>query len=152
MWVFRANRLLAFSVSKRSISEVPITRPLLNTSGWRLSAGCTCRVACKAKPRSRRICAGVGAEPFLSLLSAREQKQIMSQLQLSLLCVPVVQHDERTLTFSTRKALALLVYLAVEGGTQTRPPLSEAFWPELDAKHGRPPSPPPLLDLPTFPH
>src|SRR6266851_1546656 len=136
-WVFRANRLLAFSVSKRSISEVPITRPLLNTSGWRLSAGCTCRVACKAKPRSRRICAGVGAAPFRSLLSAREQKQIMSQLQLSLLGVPVVQHGERTLTFSTRKALALLVYLAVEGGTHTRKTLSEAFWPELDAEHGR---------------
>src|SRR5438128_1150387 len=80
---------------------------------------------------------GSGAEPFLSLLSAREQKQIMSQLQLSLLGVPIVQHGERTLTFSTRKALALLAYLAVEGGTHTRKTLSEAFWPELDAEHGR---------------
>ncbi len=44
----------------------------------------------------------------------------MSQLQLSLLGTPVVKHGERTLTFSTRKALALLVYLAVE-----------------DAEHGR---------------
>src|SRR5258708_31888766 len=152
MWVFRARRSPASSASKRSISEGPITRPLLSTSGWRLSAGSTSKVACKARPRSRRLCAGVGAEPFLSLLSAREQKQIMSQLQLSLLGVPVVQHDERTLTFSTRKALALLVYLAVEGGTHTRKTLSESFWPDLDAKHGRPPSPPPLLDLPTFPH
>ncbi|MFL5656800.1 MAG: hypothetical protein ACJ8CB_21795 [Ktedonobacteraceae bacterium] len=40
----------------------------------------------------------------------------MSQLHLSLLGTPVVKHGERTLTFSTRKALALLVYLAVEGG------------------------------------
>jgi len=61
----------------------------------------------------------------------------MSQLQLSLLGVPVVKHGERPLTFSTRKALALLVYLAVEGGTHTRKTLSEAFWPELDAEHGR---------------
>src|SRR5260370_2833721 len=61
----------------------------------------------------------------------------MSQLQLSLLGVPVVEHGERTLNFSTRKALALLVYLAVEGGTHTRKTLSEAFWPELDAEHGR---------------
>jgi DNA-binding SARP family transcriptional activator len=61
----------------------------------------------------------------------------MSQLQLSLLGVPVVEHGERPLTFSTRKALALLVYLAVEGGTHTRKTLSEAFWPELDAEHGR---------------
>ena len=61
----------------------------------------------------------------------------MCQLQLLLFGVPVVKHDEMTLTFSTRKALALLVYLAVEGGLHTRKALSEAFWPELDAKHGR---------------
>ncbi len=61
----------------------------------------------------------------------------MSQLQLSLLGTPVVKHGEDTLTFSTRKALALLVYLAVEGGTHARKTLSESFWPELDAEHGR---------------
>src|SRR5438876_2805097 len=61
----------------------------------------------------------------------------MSQLQLSLLGTPVVRHGEHALTFSTRKALALLVYLAVEGGTHTRKTLSESFWPELDAEHGR---------------
>src|SRR2546429_5542274 len=62
---------------------------------------------------------------------------MMSQLHLSLLGTPVVKHGEHTLTFSTRKALALLVYLAVEGGLHPRKTLSEAFWPELDAKHGR---------------
>src|SRR3989440_2749382 len=62
---------------------------------------------------------------------------MMSQLHLSLLGTPVVKHGEHTLTFSTRKALALLVYLAVEGGTHPRKTLSEAFWPELDAEHGR---------------
>src|SRR5579864_4039594 len=61
----------------------------------------------------------------------------MSQLHLSLLGEPIVKHGEHTLTFSTRKALALLVYLAVEGGTHTRKTLSESFWPELDAEHGR---------------
>ncbi len=61
----------------------------------------------------------------------------MSQLHLSLLGEPLVKHDEHKLTFSTRKALALLVYLAVEGGLHTRKKLSEAFWPELDAEHGR---------------
>jgi len=61
----------------------------------------------------------------------------MCQLQLSLFGVPVVKHGETTLTFSTRKALALLVYLAVEGGLHTRKTLSESFWAELDAKHGR---------------
>src|SRR5579884_1582039 len=61
----------------------------------------------------------------------------MCQLQLSLFGVPEVKHSQTTLTFSTRKALALLVYLAVEGGPHTRKALSEAFWPELDARHGR---------------
>src|SRR5260221_5374245 len=71
----------------------------------------------------------------------------MSQLQLSLLGTPVVKHGERTLTFSTRKALALLVYLAAEGGTLPRKALSEAFWPELDAEHGRAALRAPLLEL-----
>jgi DNA-binding SARP family transcriptional activator len=61
----------------------------------------------------------------------------MSQLQLLLLGTPIVKHSEHILAFSTRKALALLVYLAVEGGTHTRKTLSESFWPELDAEHGR---------------
>src|SRR6266487_1327544 len=61
----------------------------------------------------------------------------MSQLQFSLLGTPVVKHGEHILTFSTRKALALLVYLALEIGTHPRKTLSEAFWPELDAEHGR---------------
>jgi len=61
----------------------------------------------------------------------------MCQLQLSLFGVPVVKHGERALTFSTRKELALLVYLAVEGGAHARKTLSESFWPELDAWHGR---------------
>jgi DNA-binding SARP family transcriptional activator len=61
----------------------------------------------------------------------------MSQLQVALLGEPRVKHGEQTLIFSTRKAQALLVYLAVEGGTHTRKTLSEAFWPDLDAEHGR---------------
>src|SRR5260370_31853634 len=73
-----------------------------------------------------------------SRLSSRgQEEQRMSQLHLSLFGVPKVKHGETTLTFSTRKALALLVYLAVEGGWHTRKTLSEAFWPELDAEHGR---------------
>ena len=61
----------------------------------------------------------------------------MSLLQLSLLGVPEVKHGERLVTFSTRKALALLIYLAVEGGVHTRKMLSESLWAELDSAHGR---------------
>src|SRR6266568_4812560 len=74
---------------------------------------------------------------FCRFSSCGQKEHTMSQLQLSLLGTPVVKHGERTLTFSTRKALALLVYLAVEGGMHTRKTLSESFWPELDAEHGR---------------
>src|SRR3954447_25074054 len=79
----------------------------------------------------------MGKKLFCRLSCCGQEEQTMSQLQLSLLGTPVVKHGERTLTFSTRKALALLVYLAVEGGVHPRKTLSEAFWPELDAEHGR---------------
>src|SRR5207245_11410053 len=93
--------------------------------------------------RGHNVCAGEDGEwsrtfsVVSRLSSCGQEEQTMSQLQLSLLGTPVVKHGERTLTFSTRKALALLVYLAVEGGTHPRKTLSEAFWPELDAEHGR---------------
>src|SRR6266699_1789928 len=142
MWVFRARRSLAFCVSKRSLSEVPFTRPLLNTSGWRSFAGSTAGSPAKLS-RGHNVCAGEDGEwsrtfsVVSRLSSCGQEEQTMSQLRLSLLGTPVVKHGERTLTFSTRKALALLVYLAVEGGTHPRKTLSEAFWPELDAEHGR---------------
>jgi DNA-binding SARP family transcriptional activator len=45
--------------------------------------------------------------------------------------------DEQPLAFPTRKALALLVYLAVEGDLQPRPKLMALFWPDSDAERGR---------------
>src|SRR5690348_2277538 len=74
---------------------------------------------------------------FCRYSSRGQEEQMMSQLHVSLLGEPIMKHGEDMLTFSTRKALALLVYLAVEGGTHPRKTLSESFWPELDAEHGR---------------
>jgi predicted ATPase len=48
-----------------------------------------------------------------------------------------VRHAGLALLFSTRKELALLLYLAVEGRVHSRKNLSELFWPEGDAMHGR---------------
>src|SRR5436189_5944180 len=90
---------------------------------------------------------GMGQNLSCRLSSYGQEEQTMSQLQLLLLGEPVVKHGERTLTFSTRKALALLVYLAVDGGTHPRKTLSESFWPELDAEHGRAALRAPLLEL-----
>src|SRR6266568_4326349 len=61
----------------------------------------------------------------------------MAQLSFALLGPLEIRHGDSVLKFSTRKALALLIYLAVEGGSHTRRALSELFWPELDSKHGR---------------
>ena len=72
--VFRASRSRASSDSKNAISEVPTTRPLLNSSGWRLCAGSTSRVACKAKPwswRMRQGGLGMGQKQYLSFIVSR---------------------------------------------------------------------------------
>src|SRR6266568_9003342 len=61
----------------------------------------------------------------------------MGDLCLTLLGPPEVRHDDQVLLFSTRKELALLIYLAVEGRVHLRKTLSELFWPEGDARHGR---------------
>lgn len=61
----------------------------------------------------------------------------MAHLRLSLLGSPEVRCGGQTLTFPTRKALALLIYLAVEGGTHSREKLTALLWPESDAPRGR---------------
>src|SRR5436309_3546322 len=61
----------------------------------------------------------------------------MGNLHFTLLGPPEVRHADQMLLFSTRKEFALLIYLAVEGRIHLRKTLSELFWPESDAKHGR---------------
>ena len=51
----------------------------------------------------------------------------MGDLCLTLLGPPEVRHADQV----------LLIYLAVEGGVHSRKKLSEQFWPEGDARHGR---------------
>jgi DNA-binding SARP family transcriptional activator/predicted ATPase len=60
----------------------------------------------------------------------------VSRLHLALLGTPEVVHDERVLTFSTRKVLALLVYLVVEKGLHSREKLTALLWPESEAREG----------------
>src|ERR1700674_1792215 len=61
----------------------------------------------------------------------------MGDLCFTLLGPPEVRHADQVLLFSTRKEFALLIYLAVEGRVHLRKTLSEQFWPEGDAMHGR---------------
>ncbi len=61
----------------------------------------------------------------------------MAQLRLFFLGSPQVWLGEQALTFPTRKALALLVYLATEGGLHSREKLQTLFWPDSNPGRGR---------------
>ncbi|MDQ2902017.1 MAG: AAA family ATPase [Chloroflexota bacterium] len=58
-------------------------------------------------------------------------------LHFALLGPPQVYRDGQVLAFPSHKALALLLYLALEEGQHARKTLSELFWPESDAAHAR---------------
>src|SRR5438094_1923303 len=61
----------------------------------------------------------------------------MSTLKIALLGPPEVDHRNHRLAFPERKVLALLAYLATEGGMQERQKLTRLLWPESDMAHGR---------------
>ncbi len=61
----------------------------------------------------------------------------MARLSVAVLGAPEVRHGAQAVAFPTRKALATLVYLLVEGGTHRRDKLVALFWPESDEQAGR---------------
>ncbi len=61
----------------------------------------------------------------------------MSLLRVAVLGPPEVFHDESRLTFSLRKAQALLLYLAVESGMHPRSKLAALLWPDSEAPTAR---------------
>ena len=58
-------------------------------------------------------------------------------LRLYLLGSPRLERDGRVVTTDTRKAVALLAYLAVTGTYQTRDTLAALLWPEMDDERAR---------------
>ncbi|MBI5667391.1 MAG: tetratricopeptide repeat protein [Chloroflexi bacterium] len=56
----------------------------------------------------------------------------MPTLHLALLGSPRVELDHQPVDLSRRKALALLAYLAVNGGAHSRDALAAFFWPDFD--------------------
>jgi DNA-binding SARP family transcriptional activator/tetratricopeptide (TPR) repeat protein len=61
----------------------------------------------------------------------------MGLLRLAVLGAPEVYHDGSRLTFSLRKAQALLLYLAVEGGMHSRSKLAAFLWPDSEPHAAR---------------
>src|SRR5258707_13438380 len=61
----------------------------------------------------------------------------MSLLRLAVLGPPEVFHNGRRLTFSLRKAQALLLYLAVEGSMHPRSKLAAFLWPDSEPQGAR---------------
>ncbi len=61
----------------------------------------------------------------------------MGQLRLAVLGTPEVYHDGNRLTFSLRKALALLLYLAVDGDMHLRSKLAAFLWPDSEPHDAR---------------
>ena len=61
----------------------------------------------------------------------------MDQLRLALLGPPEVFHGGNRLSFALRKAQALLLYLAVEGGMHSRSKLAALLWPDSEASDAR---------------
>src|SRR5260221_12895076 len=61
----------------------------------------------------------------------------MGLLHLAVLGSPEVFHDGTRLTFSLRKAQALLLYLAVEGGMHPRSKLAALLWPDSEPHDAR---------------
>src|SRR5260370_22199706 len=61
----------------------------------------------------------------------------MGLLRLAVLGPPELYHDGSRLSFALRKAQALLLYLAVEGGQHPRSKLAALLWPDSEASDAR---------------
>ncbi|MBI2772866.1 MAG: tetratricopeptide repeat protein [Chloroflexi bacterium] len=58
-------------------------------------------------------------------------------LRIALLGSPRIERAGREVTFDTRKALAIIAFLALEGGRQPRERLAAMFWPEAETERAR---------------
>src|SRR5712692_4800655 len=72
-----------------------------------------------------------------SIHCPRERGHAMGLLRLNVLGPPEVFHDGSRLTFALRKAQALLLYLAVEGGMHQRRKLDAFLWPDSEPHEAR---------------
>jgi DNA-binding SARP family transcriptional activator len=60
----------------------------------------------------------------------------MEPLRISLLGTPLIEVDGRPLAVDTRKAIAMLAFLAVTDRAHSRAVVADLLWPELDGARG----------------
>jgi DNA-binding SARP family transcriptional activator/Tfp pilus assembly protein PilF len=64
-------------------------------------------------------------------------EKILTHLEISLLGPPQIELDGTAIEVDTRKAIALLAYLAMESGPKQRESLATLLWPESEPSRGR---------------
>src|SRR5215475_7201530 len=87
-------------------------------------------LACAPATQLRRRCST--GKDYLSRSLSHVREHAMGVLRLAVLGYPEAFHDSNRLTFSLRKALALLIYLAVERGMYPRSKLAAFLWPDSE--------------------
>src|SRR5215213_8753659 len=80
----------------------------------------------------RRLC-----DRGISGMIAQTLETPMSYLKLFVLGQPRLERNEEPIELNLRKALALLVYLAVSGQPHSRDAMATMLWPESDGREGR---------------
>src|SRR6266508_1648528 len=81
----------------------------------------------------RRLC----YQGISSMIAPTSGGSTMAHLKLFVLGSPRLERDGGPIELNLRKALALLVYLAVSGQPHSRDALATLLWPESDAREGR---------------
>src|SRR3954452_6449381 len=70
-------------------------------------------------------------------MADKTKDQEEKRLSIKLLGPPEASLEGRPLRFRIKKALALLCYLAAEGGRHPRRELAELLWPQSEERHAR---------------
>lgn len=115
-----------------------------------MSADVSCVVMRSCTPRMQgvrhtRCRAGTGSPPcrtrydnrYISRIVAPHGELPLTYLTISLLGAPTVVLDDVPIQVDTRKAVALLAYLAMSPGPQSREVLAALLWPENDGSSAR---------------
>src|SRR6266508_1261340 len=110
--------------------------------GWPL--GCPGAIpAGLGRPKASRIVTAMREEVvplqsgWLHGMQSAKGGDRVPELRLALLGPPRVERDGSPMEVDTRKAVALLAYLAVTGGWQGRDGIAGLLWPDYDRAHAR---------------